>query len=110
MLREWVGNGYVTRDHFNFNGRETFPLAISPLSSGGTTNSNTATEAIRNSVQSPDTVTEVTITESESPSPTDSERAATAGETAYKSISVSVTEFVSFAQRLLKKIRQRLSL
>jgi hypothetical protein len=29
MLREWTGNGYVTRDHCNFDTRVSFPLAIS---------------------------------------------------------------------------------
>lgn len=29
MLREWVGNGYVTRDHCNFQDQVTFPIATS---------------------------------------------------------------------------------
>ncbi len=29
MLREWIGNSYVTRDHCNFSHRVTFPIAIS---------------------------------------------------------------------------------
>jgi len=34
MLREWVGNGYVTRDHCNFQHQVTFPvIASSPLAS-----------------------------------------------------------------------------
>jgi len=28
MLREWTSNGYVTRDHCNFNQPVTFPLAL----------------------------------------------------------------------------------
>jgi hypothetical protein len=30
MLREWVGNGYVTRDHCNFKDQVTFPIASAP--------------------------------------------------------------------------------
>ena len=109
MLREWTGNGYVTRDHFNFNGQEKFPLAIQPLPLGEIANTNHAPEAVQNHEQSPDAVTAVTITESESPSPTDAERAAIARETTINSVSVRIAEFMSFARRVLKKIKQPLS-
>jgi hypothetical protein len=99
MLREWTSNGYVTRDHFDFNSRETFPLAIQALPSDKIVNTNNAPEAVQNPVQSPDAVT---TTESGSPSPTDAEQAAIVRKTANKSVSVRIAEFISFAQRVLK--------
>ncbi len=107
MLREWTGNGYVTRDHFNFNDRVTFPLAIPPLTDDGITNSNAAPGATQKPVQSQDAVT---ISDNESPLPTGAEQAATARETANNSVSVPIAGFRSFAQRGLNKIRQLLSL
>lgn len=107
MLREWTGSGYVTRDHFNFNGRETFPLAIPDQTDRGITNSNAAPEAARVPVQSQDTVT---ITDNESPLPIGAVRAATARETVNNSASVPIAGFISFAQRVLNKIRHLLSL
>jgi hypothetical protein len=36
MLREWVGNGYVTRDHCNFDLQVTFPIEIKETHSTAT--------------------------------------------------------------------------
>ena len=118
MVREWTGSGYVTRDHSNFGDRVTFPLTVPPRPIGGTANTNNAPGAVLNPAQSRDARTAATVAEltghpgdeSESPLGKGAKRAATAPGTENNPLFVLFAELTSFAQWVLRKIRQQLSL
>ncbi|MEZ5542161.1 MAG: hypothetical protein R3F42_08960 [Pseudomonadota bacterium] len=109
MLREWTGNGYVTRDYFNFNGRETFPLAISPRPSGVAARTNSVPEVARKPASSQKAVTTVSITGSKPPSQAGAERTATTRKAEDSMVAVRIAELMGYARRVLEKIRQQLS-
>jgi hypothetical protein len=58
MLREWVGNGYVTRDHTNFDHPLTFPIDIAELE---TIEVNTALAQVANAGQSTSQQSKTTV-------------------------------------------------
>ena len=119
MLREWTGNGYVTRDHSNFKDRVTFPLPTTPLPPlSETVTTDDAHVEVLDTAQSLEPVTVVTAAgqigrtghETESPSPKDAERAGTAQESEYISVSTLLANIKSFTQWVLEKIKQALSI
>jgi hypothetical protein len=97
MLREWTGNGYVTRDHSNFSNRVTFPLVTPirpfPESSIG----NNADEKVRHGAQAPGAATVA-----------GQPGIAQTGETI--SVSMLLANIKCITQWMLEKIKQQLTI
>jgi len=118
MLREWVGNGYVTRDHSSFSNRVAFPIVISaprekataiadePLGSTMHT-APPAEQAASATVAGPvgDTGDEAGATPSKG-----TEQAYAIQERENVSARAMFDKLKSFAQRLLHRLKQQLSL
>jgi hypothetical protein len=54
MLREWIGNGYVTRDHTNFRDQATFPVTIASPRAGEAVTADVSPGQVANAAQSPE--------------------------------------------------------
>jgi hypothetical protein len=118
MLREWVGNGYVTRDHSNFKDRVTFPIATSasPASEAGIADASLGEAA--NTAQSPEHAGKSTVAgrvggagpQDVALPPKDSEPARATQESKNVPARVIFDNLKCFAQRLMDRLKKRLAL
>jgi hypothetical protein len=115
MLREWIGNGYVTRDHSNFSTRVTFPIVTSATQSSESVIVDKSLGRMANTARPPEQEAHAVVArsiehKSESPPSQDFEQTrATQGS---KSVPTQVLfdNLKRFAQRLLNRVKQQLSL
>jgi hypothetical protein len=118
MLREWDGNGYVTRDHSNFRDRVTFPLVTETQSFPEGPATDNTDEEVANAAQAPAAVFVAPIAGQErrtahEPDSTEFETTVQASSAqANETITVSalLVNIKSIAQWLLEKIRQQLAI
>ena len=101
MLREWTGNGYLTRDHSNFRDRVTFPLVIGTQSFPESTVTGNTDEELVNAAPAPEAVTAATVAGQEG-------RTTQANETV--SVAALLANIKSIAQWVLEKIKRQLAL
>jgi hypothetical protein len=118
MLREWTGNGYITRDHSNFRDRVTFPLANGTQSfPENAVTDNTDVEAVT-AVQSPEAVIVATVAgqegrtahEPDSTVPKAAGQSSTAQTSETVSVSALLANIKSLTQWVLAKIKQQLAI
>lgn len=115
MLREWIGNGYITRDHSNFSTRVTFPIVISATQSSEPVITDKSLGRVANTAQSPEQAAHAVVAGSiahkiESlPSP-DFEQTCATQESNSVSTQVLFDNLKRFAQRFLDRIKQPFSL
>jgi hypothetical protein len=118
MLREWTGNGYVTRDHSNFENRVTFPIATPTGSHPEAAIGNNTEEKVRHAAEATEAVAVATVAEQEGrtahepepPVQKDAARPGTAEESENSSLSALLTMVKSIIQWVLEKIRQQLAI
>ena len=118
MLREWTGNGYVTRDHSNFSNRVTFPIVTPIRSFPETTIVNNTDEKARHGAQAPEAVTVATATGQEGRTAHKTEspvaNAAVQSGTAHTSETISaaalLTNIKSIIRGVLEKIKHQLAI
>jgi hypothetical protein len=118
MLREWVGKGYVTRDHSSFSNRVTFPIVISAPRDHATAIADEIPGRTIHTVQPTEQATSATVTEPVGdagceagaiPS-IDKEQAHSTRERETVSIQPMLDKLKSSTQRLLHRLKQQLSL
>ena len=118
MLREWTGNGYVNRDHYNFRDRVTFPLVTGTQSfPERTVKDNTEEDAV-DATQAPEAVIVATVAGRQgcTPHEPDLSLPKTAGQssTAQASgtgyISARLANIKSITEWVRAKIQQKLAL
>jgi hypothetical protein len=115
MLREWTGNGYVTRDHSNFSNRMTFFL-VTPIHSFPEIGiGNNTDEKVRHGAQAPEAVTVAgqegdTAHKIESPVPNVAGQSGTSQTSETVSVSTLLANIKSITQWVLEKIKQQLAI
>jgi len=117
MLREWVGNGYITRDHSNFRDRVRFPLVTPRPSASETVITDSAPGGVENAAESPEPAAVASVAggtgygyEPESSPPKDAEQARATQESESISVPALLANLKSFTQGVLERIKQQLSL
>jgi hypothetical protein len=118
MLREWVGNGYVTRDHTNFRDQVTFPIATTSPRASETEISAAPRAQVANTVQSPEQAGEASVArhiggpgqEHGTPPPKDSELVRATQQSRHHPARDIFDTLKRFAQRLMDRLKQRLTL
>lgn len=116
MLREWVGNGYVTRDHSNFRDRVTFPFITSSPSSCANVITEGFPGEVGNAAQAPAPAAVSVIAgpdvghETGLPSLKDAGQASPSQERASNSVMALLADVKSFTQWVLERIKQQLLL
>ena len=118
MLREWVGNGYVTRDHCNFKDRVTFPIVTSAPRASGTVIADAPLEQVANTAHSPEQAGEATVAgriggtgqEDGALPPQDIEPVRATQKNEIVPARVIFDNLKSFAQRLMDRLKQQRSL
>jgi hypothetical protein len=112
MLREWVGNGYITRDHSNFGDRVTFPVVTAEPRASATVIADASLGQVASTAQSTEQAQAATITgrggnagHDAGPSPSkDTEQAHATQESENVSAQVIIDNMKSFVQRLLDRL------
>ena len=115
MLREWVGNGYVTRDRSNFRDRVTFPLLTPTPSVSENVITDSAPSEVVNEAQSPEPAAVSIVAggsgyEPESSPPKNAEQVRATQESKSISVTALLANLKSFTQGVLERIKQQLSL
>jgi hypothetical protein len=115
MLREWTGNGYVTRDHANFNNRVTFPLVTPIRSFPEITIVSNTDEKVRHGVQAHEAVTvsdqeENTAHKTKPLVPNVTWQSGTAHTSETISVSMLFANIKSISHRVLEKIKHQLTI
>lgn len=114
MLREWVGNGYVTRDHSNFRYQVTFPLVTTRHQASETMITEKAAGEVLNFTPFPEPAAEVAATgrvgdaghETKSPPPNDVEQIQATQESESISVVPVAANLKSFVKQVLDRIKQ----
>jgi hypothetical protein len=117
MLREWVGNGYVTRDHSSLQHRMTFPLVASASQASEPVIADAALGQFANTAQSPQQAGEPSVAARAAgagpPPPKDAQQTHAAQrreDVSALAILDNLKNLKRFAERLLNKIKQEFSL
>jgi|GEM_PF-3595787 len=115
MLREWIGNGYVTRDHSSFSTRVTFPIVTSATPSSEPVIAEKSPGQATNTAQSPEHAAHAVVTgniaqKTESPPSQDFEQTRATPESNSVPTQVVFDNLKRFAQRLLDRVKQQFSL